>query len=133
MNYVVKDDGNKYYRFSPNSIHWVNKQSEAQKFNTKEEAVSLSQHMNSGLGKTRVVKLKCCDRLPEPKIGTVFVEQSRPNIPCIVTTVTDYSDDRDAEVYSYDHIYAENVHCTLEEYWESVNGGEIKIIWEPKS
>lgn len=133
--WIIKNSKGQYYRLSINEhVEWVNQQRSACRFQTKESAESSSKVFNSlGLVESRVVKLKCCekDSLPKPKIDTVFFDPSL-GYPNIITSVTDYGETADAEVYTIDSIHGEGIWGSLEDYWEEVNSGTIQILWEPE-
>lgn len=135
MTWIVKDSNGQYYRFSEDAVHWTDRQSEAERFETRESAEKLSKHMNQQYSESRVVKLKDCKQhlAKKPEIGTVFIDQSNNCTPHIIFKVTDYTDHADAEVLTLDHLKGEGTYSTLEEYWDSIKSGEIKVIWEPKS
>ncbi|NDB82863.1 MAG: hypothetical protein EB127_09000 [Alphaproteobacteria bacterium] len=140
MTWIVKDSNGEYYGFRKDAIHWHQEQSKADRFKTREEAEKISKCLNDQHYESRIVKLKVCqddesNRLPEPKIGTVFIDNGSTIkgvvVPHIVACVT-HADDCDVEVHTLDVNVGEGVWGTLEEYHEFIKNGEIKIIWEPK-
>jgi hypothetical protein len=78
---------------------WVNAQRLAFRFKTKKSVENFNKILNSlGLVKSRIVKLKSCekDSLPKPKVDTVFFSPFL-GYPSIITTVVDYGGAADAE------------------------------------
>ena len=133
--WIIKNSKGQYCKIDANDNEkWVNAQRSAFRFKTKKSAQNFNKILNSlGLVKSKVVKLKCCEKesLPKPKVDTVFFSPFL-GYPSIITTVVDYGEAGDAEVYTIDSIHGEDVWGSLEDYWKEVNSGTIKILWEPE-
>jgi hypothetical protein len=139
MTWIVKDSNGEYYGFLKDAIHWHQEQSKADRFETREAAEKIAKYLNDQHSNCRIVKLKVCqdkesDRLPEPKIGTVFIDNGSTIKGVVVPHIVSFSHkyDCDVEIHTLDVNIGEGVWGTLEEYHESIKNGEIEIIWEPK-
>lgn len=145
MKWIIKNDKGKYLSQGEYLSYWVDRQSGAVKFDSKEDAKKRSDGINQVVyyKQSRVIRLKSKKDeklvLLEPRQGTIFLDLTMPAPePNIITNI--YTDRAEYGGDDLEYVFTTNtIICpeedswgTLEEYNEYLANGKIKVIWEPK-